>query len=513
MRWNGSARTTTYVSPTQLTAAITAADIASAGTFPVTVFNPTPGGGTSNAVNFVVSPGGNVLLAISPISSSATLGQTFDVAIEVQAGTQPVDGAAAYINFNTTYLHVVSITPGGALPTVLQNSFDNTSGQINYAAGTLSNFPSGTFTLATVRFTAISVTPSTPLTFNTILPRESDVTYGGSSVLDSLVNGTVEITYTATINGAVLLQGRPTPPNARWSVPLTVTLTIPGNSTPAYTFTPTTDTSGNFSVTGILPGTYDVRVKHSHTLRNLKTVSLIAGTNTVNFGTLLEGDANNDNYVTLLDFSVLAASYAKCEGTTGYDARADFNLDTCITLLDFSLLATNYSKGGDQVITILISPETGSQSTETVVIIVDPPLRKTIVGSTFTVTIQVQAGGLYVDGAQASLDFDPSRLRVKQMTGNTTLLPNVLMNTYDNSAGTLDYAAGTLLSFPTGSFNLVQIEFEALVETTGTLLEFHFGGLRNTEVTYGGYSILTADQDGSVIIVQGTKSFMPVLMR
>ena len=54
VRWNGSNRTTTYVSSTQLTAAITAADIATAGTASVTVFNPAPGGGTSNAVSFVV---------------------------------------------------------------------------------------------------------------------------------------------------------------------------------------------------------------------------------------------------------------------------------------------------------------------------------------------------------------------------------------------------------------------------------------------------------------------------
>ena len=48
VRWNGSDRTTTFVSSTQLTAAISAADIAVAGTAKVTVFNPSPGGGGSN---------------------------------------------------------------------------------------------------------------------------------------------------------------------------------------------------------------------------------------------------------------------------------------------------------------------------------------------------------------------------------------------------------------------------------------------------------------------------------
>jgi len=55
VRWNGVDRATTYYgSPTQLTAAIPATDIAAAGTATVTVFSPTPGGGTSNAQTFAI---------------------------------------------------------------------------------------------------------------------------------------------------------------------------------------------------------------------------------------------------------------------------------------------------------------------------------------------------------------------------------------------------------------------------------------------------------------------------
>src|SRR6266849_5680644 len=54
----GVARTITGVSATQLTAAIPAAAIATAGTAAVTVTNPPPGGGTSNAVNFFISAPG-----------------------------------------------------------------------------------------------------------------------------------------------------------------------------------------------------------------------------------------------------------------------------------------------------------------------------------------------------------------------------------------------------------------------------------------------------------------------
>ena len=54
IRFSGSDRTTTYVSSTQLQTSIPASDIAVDGSFPITVFNPTPGGGLSNAVSLQV---------------------------------------------------------------------------------------------------------------------------------------------------------------------------------------------------------------------------------------------------------------------------------------------------------------------------------------------------------------------------------------------------------------------------------------------------------------------------
>lgn len=67
VRWKGGDRATTFVSATQLTAQITAADVSAAGPAAITVFNPTPGGGTSNSVNFnVVGP--NPVPTISSIS-------------------------------------------------------------------------------------------------------------------------------------------------------------------------------------------------------------------------------------------------------------------------------------------------------------------------------------------------------------------------------------------------------------------------------------------------------------
>jgi uncharacterized repeat protein (TIGR01451 family) len=61
VNWNGTARSTTYTSQTQLTASIGESDIATAGTASVTVVNPPPGAGTSNVVFFTVTNATNVV--------------------------------------------------------------------------------------------------------------------------------------------------------------------------------------------------------------------------------------------------------------------------------------------------------------------------------------------------------------------------------------------------------------------------------------------------------------------
>ncbi|HOS48099.1 MAG TPA: hypothetical protein PLG57_05655 [Bacteroidia bacterium] len=55
VKWNGTALTTTFVNASQLTAVVPATNISTAGTATVTVFNPTPGGGTSSGINFTIT--------------------------------------------------------------------------------------------------------------------------------------------------------------------------------------------------------------------------------------------------------------------------------------------------------------------------------------------------------------------------------------------------------------------------------------------------------------------------
>jgi uncharacterized protein (TIGR03437 family) len=69
VRWKGEDRATTFVSATQLTAQLTAADLAVLGTAAVTVFTPAPGGGTSNTVNFTVTNPAPVITTLQPAAA------------------------------------------------------------------------------------------------------------------------------------------------------------------------------------------------------------------------------------------------------------------------------------------------------------------------------------------------------------------------------------------------------------------------------------------------------------
>lgn len=74
VQWNGSARTTTYTSGTQLQVQITASDIASSGSATLSVTNPTPGGGNSGSAEFTINPTSNPapqLQASNPSSVNA----------------------------------------------------------------------------------------------------------------------------------------------------------------------------------------------------------------------------------------------------------------------------------------------------------------------------------------------------------------------------------------------------------------------------------------------------------
>lgn len=107
--WKGSSRATTYSSASSMTAAITAADIATPGTANVTVMTPTPGGGTSSPVVFTIGNPVPVATSLAPTSAIAGSG-AFTLTVN---GSSFVSGAVVQwggANRVTTFVNSTKVT-------------------------------------------------------------------------------------------------------------------------------------------------------------------------------------------------------------------------------------------------------------------------------------------------------------------------------------------------------------------------------------------------------------------
>jgi sugar lactone lactonase YvrE len=471
----------------------------------------------------------NVGVAISPSSKAATVGAIFTLDIRISAGSQPVDSVDSYLSFDRNYLRVVdasgnetnSIIPGATLPVVLQNSADNSQGRIAYSAGKQLGgvSPSGDFVLATIRFKAIAAIGGGGTNVNFL--SGTGVFYQGNSLPIFTSNGNVQIQEAISLKGRVTLQGRGNPPDSRWNnFPLALTLYAPGGASPVGNYTANTDTSGYFTVTGITQGTYDAKVKNAHTLSIKKNnVAVPTGSTAVDFGTMLEGDANNDDNIGGGDYSILATAYGKCSGQSGWDSRADFNGSGCIEGADYSLLANNYGRHGPIILTITrVGPVETEVTTGSVVISVDPSSRSVTPGAVFTLDIKIAAGSQAVDSVDSYLSFDRNYLRVVDVSGNETndimagaALPVVLQNSADNSQGRIAYSAGKQLGgvSPSGDFVLATIRFKAIAATPGGSIAIAFQS--GTDAFYQGDSVLGTLANGAVSA--GYRVYLPILLR
>src|SRR5262249_39323471 len=94
INWNGTALPTTYVSAGVLTATIPASDFVSLGSFPITVANPAPGGGSSSSLMFqVVANPAPVLTSISSNEVGANDPSAWYLGV---TGTNFVPGSVIY---------------------------------------------------------------------------------------------------------------------------------------------------------------------------------------------------------------------------------------------------------------------------------------------------------------------------------------------------------------------------------------------------------------------------------
>lgn len=146
VQWKGSNRTTTFVSVTQLTANITAADILTAGTAAISVVNPATYGGTSAGSNFTISAS-LVSIVVSPSGASIPQGGARQFAATGTFADGTYQDVTASVVWGSSAPAVASINTAGLATGVAVGDT-----RISAASGAVSGSTPVTVSLTSPRF-------------------------------------------------------------------------------------------------------------------------------------------------------------------------------------------------------------------------------------------------------------------------------------------------------------------------------------------------------------------------
>jgi hypothetical protein len=339
VRWNGTDRVTTYVNATTLTAAISASDVATAGTANVTVFNPAPQGGTSAARPFTITGttatfSGNTTGAPtyhrtdegnppSSLSSFATDVPYLVFKVDIPAsGSYNFEIASNYDAFSTLYVSVFNpYPPIGPLDSAIIANDDK--------GGTTSRtgFDGVELNAGTVCYLVVS-----------------GYSNGSAGTFSGTISGAGLATVTPLryIKGKATLQGL-----SSSAMPETLTFQLRRGSGEILSQLVPLASDGSYALIGLLPEGYSVSTKPSKWLR--RTIARDVTANNISGAdfTLLTGDGTNDNSVDISDLLRLIAAYNQPISLPGYDESSDFSGDGVNDITDLLLLIGNYNRQGD----------------------------------------------------------------------------------------------------------------------------------------------------------------------
>jgi hypothetical protein len=150
---NGSSRSTTFISSTQLLSSLTVADQATAGSLSINAFTPTPGGGTSSAASIAIN--NSALGAINLSPSTVPAGKTTSTTITA-TGTGMVPGTGIQVNGSaraTTYISANQVS------FVLPVSDVSAAGKLNVTDVN----PAPNYSVSTVATLTVATPTATPV--------------------------------------------------------------------------------------------------------------------------------------------------------------------------------------------------------------------------------------------------------------------------------------------------------------------------------------------------------------
>ena len=300
---------------------------------------------------------GQVALDLRPDYQEVYVGQTVSIELWAVSETSDTRYTAAMdicLNWNPTHMNPVSFTNAGAGYSWFQSGFlypggPNASladGDAVWTAfagpGNPAPIPPAGLKVTTFRFQALAGTSGTVLTLPANIGPYTTVVYDGF-IPNTPITGTIDpgaivkIIPTANVTGTVsrqfFLGGGGMTGTLEFRDPNTLTVL---HSRPI-----TLDVVGNYSASAVPVGTYDVALKLHNWLRQVLEDVVITDPTTsgVNF-TVVNGDANGDNSVDLIDLNWIMVNFGQLGqvmGNLNWDGQVDI-LDMNINMVNFGLV-------------------------------------------------------------------------------------------------------------------------------------------------------------------------------
>lgn len=260
-----------------------------------------------------------------PVGSTALL----NVHMESQ---QDVIGADFELSFDPNRLRVEAFIPAANMPSTHIEKLDQVNGKVTFAVATTDGKLPRSGDFGQVKFTVL-------------WPGDSQVSFTQGTALTpapNYPNGkplTVKFGNDFTVTGVKMSAAKGKVDLVDWNNgPGGVNISVLGGNSNT-----TTLGDGTYNLE-LLAGSYDLVAafqKHLKVKRHVDVAEDQTLTG-INF-TLISGDANGDNRISLLDLMVLAREYSNTD--SGH--LSDFNGDGGVSLVDLSILAKNYNAVGD----------------------------------------------------------------------------------------------------------------------------------------------------------------------
>ncbi len=299
----------------------------------------------------------NINLELRPITQTAFVGNTVSVglyAVSDNGSNQLTAAMDVVVIWDPTKLNPISFSNSGAGYSWFQSGFlypGGANASLNDGDAVWTAFaapgspaaatPAGLL-VTTFKFQAIAATPTTTVQLRRSYSPYMTVVYDGTTpntdVTGTLTNADVTILQTATVKGHVDLEVYEGPPGIGASLefrqPSTITVL---QSVPI-----TLDGAGNYTAPGVIVGTYDVAVKFSNWLRQVRPGVVVTNPTTsgVDFA-LTNGDADDSNRVDLPDLNETFVNFASPGGP------GDVTHNNSVDLGDLNLELINFAMTGD----------------------------------------------------------------------------------------------------------------------------------------------------------------------